>query len=168
MPWTWSSSTQRRNSGWALLPSIAVRILLLSKWHDLSVPLSMLLIPSSIVAIHSPNKNPIKSFTSTATGKFWLGDEDMLPKDIPNSRVLTFSYSSSDSIMASATQLVESLVYNRRVRLSFLFEIKSYNSCNVCSQRVVSRDQLCSFVIRWEELLPNRYFDSQLYLKAIY
>lgn len=76
----------------------------------------MLLIPSSIVAIHSPNKNPIKSFTSTATGKFWLGDEDMLPKDIPNSRVLTFSYSSSDSIMASATQLVESLVHNRYVR----------------------------------------------------
>ncbi|EYE94725.1 uncharacterized protein EURHEDRAFT_538689 [Aspergillus ruber CBS 135680] len=61
-----------------------------------------------------PNRNPIKSFTSTATGKFWLGDGDMLPRDIPNCRILTFSYSGSDSIMASATQLVESLVYNRR------------------------------------------------------
>lgn len=167
MPWTWSSSTQWRNSGWALPPSIAVRILLLSEWHNLSMPWSMLLISSSIVAIHSPNRNPIKSFTSTTTGKIWLGDEDMLPRDIPNCRVLTFSSSGSDSIMASATRLVEDLVHNRRVRLSFLFE-KSYNSCNVCSQRVISRDQSCSFVIRWEGLLPNRYVDSYLYLKAIY
>ncbi|OJJ85487.1 uncharacterized protein ASPGLDRAFT_45452 [Aspergillus glaucus CBS 516.65] len=68
-----------------------------------------------IVAIHSPNRNPIKLFMSTATGKFWLGDEDMLPRDIPNCRVLAFSYSGSDSIMASAMQLVESLVHNRRL-----------------------------------------------------
>lgn len=88
----------------------------------LSMPLSTMLIPYSIVAIHSPNRNPIKLFMSTATGKFWLGDEDMLPRDIPNCRVLAFSYSGSDSIMASAMQLVESLVHNRRVRQNVLFK----------------------------------------------
>ncbi|ODM19337.1 hypothetical protein SI65_05955 [Aspergillus cristatus] len=67
-----------------------------------------------IVAVHSPNRNSIQSFTSTATGKFWLGDEDMLPRDIPNCRVLVYNHGGSGSIMGAATELVESLVHNRR------------------------------------------------------
>ena len=86
------------------------------------MPVLMLLISSSIVAVHSPNRNPIQSFTSTANGKFWLGDEDMLPRDIPNCRILVYNHGGSGSIMGAAMELVESLVHNRRVRAKYFVQ----------------------------------------------
>jgi len=76
-----------------------------------------------IVAVHGLNGDASKSFTSSKTQKFWLGDEDMLPKDITNCRVLTFSYpasvvevfgkTSSDTILQHATTLVQELAADR-------------------------------------------------------
>ncbi|TWU71006.1 hypothetical protein ED733_002008 [Metarhizium rileyi] len=78
-----------------------------------------------IVAIHGVNGDAIKTFT-TADGKhFWLGDTDMLPRDVKNSRILTYSYparvatilgsTSSDRILQHAHTLVAELVADREL-----------------------------------------------------
>ncbi|TPX20905.1 hypothetical protein DIZ76_016802 [Coccidioides immitis] len=43
-----------------------------------------------LVAIHGLNGDPIKTWTHGETGVMWL--EDLLPKVIPNIRVMTFGY----------------------------------------------------------------------------
>jgi hypothetical protein len=78
--------------------------------------------------VHGLNGDASKSFTSSKTQKFWLGDEDMLPEDITNCRVLTFSYpasvmevfgkTSSDTILQHATTLVQELAADRMVQYS--------------------------------------------------
>lgn len=90
----------------------------------------LLLIPFSIVAVHGLNGDAFKSFTASNSKKFWLGNADMLPQDIPNCRVLTFSYpasvaavfgrTSSATILQHATTLVQELIADRQVsRLIF-------------------------------------------------
>ncbi|CEJ81167.1 hypothetical protein VHEMI01311 [[Torrubiella] hemipterigena] len=76
-----------------------------------------------IVAVHGINGDAFKTFTTQDKKCFWLGDHGMLPSDITNSRVLTYSYpanvttlfgpSCSDTIMHIAHTLVAELVADR-------------------------------------------------------
>lgn len=87
---------------------------------------SFLTLFPSIVAVHGLNGDAIKSFTSGKNQKFWLGDTDMLPRDLANCRILTFSYpasvaavfgkTSSETILQHATTLVHELVADRQVK----------------------------------------------------
>jgi hypothetical protein len=76
------------------------------------------------VAVHGMNGEALKTFTSS-TKRCWLSDKDMLPRDVKNSRVLTYSYPASvatvlgktcsDRIMQHAHTLVAELVADREV-----------------------------------------------------
>ncbi|KAK0624326.1 ribonuclease-like protein p/mrp subunit [Immersiella caudata] len=78
-----------------------------------------------IVAVHGLNGDAFRTFTSQTSGRCWLDDADMLPKDLPNCRVLTFSYpatvanvlgkTSSDRILQHAQTLVAELVADREL-----------------------------------------------------
>lgn len=58
-----------------------------------------------MVAIHGLNGDAIKTVT-TADGKhFWLGYDEMLPKDVPNSRILTYSYPARVATILGSTSL---------------------------------------------------------------
>lgn len=48
---------------------------------------------TSIVAIHGLNGHAYRSFTSKETGLMWL--RDLLPNDLPNSRIMTFGYNAN-------------------------------------------------------------------------
>lgn len=95
-----------------------------STWTELTLFRHFLLFPS-IVAVHGLNGDAIKSFTSGKNQKFWLGDEDMLPRDLANCRILTFSYpasvaavfgkTSSETILQHATTLVHESVADRQM-----------------------------------------------------
>ena len=62
---------------------------------------------------------------TTKTNKFWLKDTDLLPVNLPNSRVLTYKYnasvsawfgaSSSDTILQHAHTLIAELTADREV-----------------------------------------------------
>jgi len=77
------------------------------------------------VAVHGINGHALGTFTSLTTNRCWLSDPDMLPRDLPNCRVLTFSYSanvasvlgktSSDRILQHAQTLVAELAADRDV-----------------------------------------------------
>lgn len=96
-----------------------------SAWTELTCFIIFSLFPS-IVAVHGLNGDAIKSFTSGKNQKFWLGDTDMLPADLANCRILTFSYpasvaavfgkTSSETILQHATTLVHELVADRQVK----------------------------------------------------
>ncbi|KAF5879212.1 putative tetratricopeptide repeat domain protein [Botrytis fragariae] len=45
-----------------------------------------------IVAVHGLNGDSVKTWTSKTNNKFWLGDADMLPLAMKQSRILTFRY----------------------------------------------------------------------------
>ncbi|EYE94724.1 uncharacterized protein EURHEDRAFT_523761 [Aspergillus ruber CBS 135680] len=64
-----------------------------------------------IIAVDGPDEDVFESFTSK-NGTFWLEDKDMLPKDIPSCRILTFRYSTSH-YSDPAIVLVEDLVADR-------------------------------------------------------
>ncbi|ODM19338.1 hypothetical protein SI65_05956 [Aspergillus cristatus] len=94
--------------------------------YQTSYPSSVILVPvanqasARIVAVHGLNGDAFGSFTSTINGKFWLADEDMLPRHIPNCRVLTFSYpaltsSPREAIKQHAKTLVKELAEHRRM-----------------------------------------------------
>ncbi|KAK8065306.1 hypothetical protein PG997_012053 [Apiospora hydei] len=78
-----------------------------------------------IVAIHGLNGHAIKSFTAEKTQNFWLGDRRMLPRDLRNSRIMTFSYpasvaavfgrTSSDTFLQHATTLAQELAADRSI-----------------------------------------------------
>lgn len=79
----------------------------------------------SIVAVHGLNGNAPHSFIAKDSGRMWLSDMDMLPRDIKNCRVLTYNYpasivalmgsTSSDRILQHAQTLVAELVADRQV-----------------------------------------------------
>jgi len=79
----------------------------------------------SIVAVHGLNGDGFRTWTTTKTKKFWLGDADMLPSSLSHARILTFSYdatvtalfgkTSSDRILQHAHTLVAELVADREV-----------------------------------------------------
>ena len=84
---------------------------------------------SSIVAVHGLNGDAFKTWTTSDTNKFWLGDADLLPAHIKRARILTFGYNaavtalfgktSSDRILQHAHTLVAELVADREVRSWF-------------------------------------------------
>ncbi|PVH94680.1 ribonuclease-like protein p/mrp subunit [Periconia macrospinosa] len=77
-----------------------------------------------IVAVHGLNGHPFKTWT-TGTNRFWLGDSDLLPTNLKQSRILTFGYNagvtallgktSSDTILQHAQTLVAELVADREL-----------------------------------------------------
>ncbi|KAL8767848.1 MAG: hypothetical protein Q9209_005740 [Squamulea sp. 1 TL-2023] len=78
-----------------------------------------------IVAVHGLNGDPIKTWTTDKTQRFWLADKEMLPKNISNARMLSFGYdasvtaflgrTSSDTILQHAHTLVAELVADRQL-----------------------------------------------------
>jgi protein SERAC1 len=80
----------------------------------------------SIVAVYSLNGNPFKTWTTSKTNRFWLGDADLLPAYMKHARILTFEYNtavtalfgktSSDRILQHVHTLVAELVADREVR----------------------------------------------------
>jgi hypothetical protein len=82
----------------------------------------------SIVAVHGLNGDAHATWTTKKTKRFWLGDRDLLPANLPNSRILTYGYNSkvasvfgktsSNNIMQHAQTLVAELVADREVSRS--------------------------------------------------
>ena len=99
---------------------------------------SSLLIPASsisddsvsIVAVHGLYGNALKTWTSEASKALWLRDGGMLPKALPNARILSWGYNadvhaflgntSSDRIMQHAHTLVAQLQADREVCIQLL------------------------------------------------
>lgn len=83
---------------------------------------------SSIVAVHGLYGNGLQTWTSDQSKALWLRDAEMLPKAIPNARILTWGYNadvhafsghtSSDRIMQHAHTLVAQLQTDREVCLA--------------------------------------------------
>ncbi|KAK6611184.1 LipA and NB-ARC domain-containing protein [Botrytis cinerea] len=75
--------------------------------------------------IHGLNGDSVKTWTSKTNNKFWLGDADMLPCAMKQSRILTFRYNaavtalfgktSADRILHHAQTLVAELVADRQI-----------------------------------------------------
>lgn len=110
-----------------LLKCLGERIQSLSK-----IPLTfnwVLLMYSSIVAVHGLNGDAFRTWTTNKTNKFWLGDPDLLPANLKHARILTFSYNasvtalfgktSSDRILQHAQTLIAELVADREARTLF-------------------------------------------------
>ena len=103
-------------------------ILRWSKWDTQSDFLTLNDI-SSIVAVHGLYGHALQTWTSDQSKALWLRDAEMLPKAIPNARILTWGYNadvhvflghtSSDRIMHHAQTLVAQLQSDREVCLAF-------------------------------------------------
>ena len=82
----------------------------------------------SIVAVHGLYGNALQTWTSDQSKALWLRDAEMLPKALPNARILTWGYNadvhaflghtSSDRIMQHAHTLVAQLQTDREVCLA--------------------------------------------------
>ena len=82
----------------------------------------------SIVAVHGLYGNALQTWTSDQSKALWLRDAEMLPKAVPNARILTWGYNadvhaflghtSSDRIMQHAHTLVAQLQTDREVCLA--------------------------------------------------
>ena len=82
----------------------------------------------SIVAVHGLYGNAVQTWISDRSKALWLRDAEMLPKAIPNARILTWGYNadvhaflghtSSDRIMQHAHTLVAQLQTDREVCLA--------------------------------------------------
>ncbi|KAI0466974.1 ribonuclease-like protein p/mrp subunit [Xylaria cf. heliscus] len=78
-----------------------------------------------IVAVHGINGDAFNTFSSKNNNRFWLGDPDMLPHDVENSRILTYRYpasvatllgsTSSDRILQHAQTMIAELVADREL-----------------------------------------------------
>ncbi|EXJ96106.1 hypothetical protein A1O1_01232 [Capronia coronata CBS 617.96] len=78
-----------------------------------------------IVAVHGLNGDALMSWTTSKTGRCWLREPDMLPSNLPQARVLTYSYNasvtelfgrtSSDRILEHAHTLVAELIADRQL-----------------------------------------------------
>jgi len=69
--------------------------------------------PIDIIFIHGVGGHPFDTWTADKSGTFW--PRDILPKDIPYCRILTYGYdkSSSGSVSAIADAFLEELVESR-------------------------------------------------------
>ncbi|KAI1751951.1 ribonuclease-like protein p/mrp subunit [Xylaria castorea] len=78
-----------------------------------------------IVAVHGINGDAFNTFSSKSNNRFWLGDHDMLPRDVKNSRIMTYRYpasvatilggTSSDRILQHAQTMIAELVADREL-----------------------------------------------------
>ncbi|KAI0437710.1 ribonuclease-like protein p/mrp subunit [Xylaria telfairii] len=78
-----------------------------------------------IVAVHGINGDAFNTFSSKSNNRFWLGDDDMLPRDVKNSRIMTYRYpasvakllggTSSDRILQHAHTMIAELVADREL-----------------------------------------------------
>ncbi|KAI0400445.1 ribonuclease-like protein p/mrp subunit [Xylaria palmicola] len=78
-----------------------------------------------IVAVHGINGDAFNTFSTKSSNRFWLGDHDMLPRDVKNSRIMTYRYpasvaalrggTSSDRILQHAQTMVAELVADREL-----------------------------------------------------
>ncbi|TVY14362.1 hypothetical protein LARI1_G006820 [Lachnellula arida] len=55
-----------------------------------------------IVAVHGLNGDAFKTWTTSKTGRFWLGDADLLLASL-KARILTFSYNASVTALFGKT-----------------------------------------------------------------
>jgi hypothetical protein len=109
---------------------------------------------TSIVAVHGLNGDAFRTFTSQTTGQCWLSQLDMLPRDLPRCRVLTFSYpavvakilgkTSSDRILQHAQTLIAELVADREVGHR-VFSASSYRLTHYPSSPTRLAARLCLF-----------------------
>ncbi|MCJ1471434.1 hypothetical protein MMC13_000073 [Lambiella insularis] len=74
----------------------------------MSVLLKHLTVESSIVAIHGLGGGWKTSWTDPATGTFWL--RDLLPKDIPETRIISCGYEASKSSTTAMEVIAASLL----------------------------------------------------------
>ncbi|KAI0424659.1 ribonuclease-like protein p/mrp subunit [Xylaria sp. FL1042] len=78
-----------------------------------------------IVAVHGINGDAFNTFSTKSNNRFWLGDHDMLPRDVKNSRIMTYRYpasvatlfggTSSDRILQHAQTMIAELVADREL-----------------------------------------------------
>ncbi|KAI1306666.1 ribonuclease-like protein p/mrp subunit [Xylaria venustula] len=78
-----------------------------------------------IVAVHGINGDAFSTFSVKDSNRFWLGDHDMLPRDVKNSRIMTYRYpasvatllggTSSDRILQHAQTMIAELVADREL-----------------------------------------------------
>ncbi|KAI1419970.1 ribonuclease-like protein p/mrp subunit [Xylaria sp. FL1777] len=78
-----------------------------------------------IVAVHGINGDAFNTFSTKTNNRFWLGDHDMLPRDVKNSRIMTYRYpssvatllggTSSDRILQHAQTMIAELVADREL-----------------------------------------------------
>ncbi|TRX98049.1 hypothetical protein FHL15_001259 [Xylaria flabelliformis] len=78
-----------------------------------------------IVAVHGINGDAFSTFSAKSNNRFWLGDPDMLPRDVKNSRIMTYRYpasvatmlggTSSDRILQHAQTMIAELVADREL-----------------------------------------------------
>ncbi|OAG37168.1 hypothetical protein AYO21_08586 [Fonsecaea monophora] len=77
-----------------------------------------------VVAVHGLRGHAFKTWTHRESGKFWLGDPELLPAHLKQARILTYGYNtaitailgktSSDTILQHAHTLVAELVADRQ------------------------------------------------------
>ncbi|KAI0805388.1 ribonuclease-like protein p/mrp subunit [Xylaria sp. FL0064] len=78
-----------------------------------------------IVAVHGINGDAFNTFSAKSNNRFWLSDHDMLPRDVRNSRIMTYRYlasvatllggTSSDRILQHAQTMIAELVADREL-----------------------------------------------------
>lgn len=68
----------------------------------------------SIVAVHGIGVHPLTAWIHTTTKKHWLKDPDMLPKKVPNARIMVYNYESywygDDAIKISVNDVASKLL----------------------------------------------------------
>ena len=60
---------------------------------------------SSIVAVHGLCGDPFETWTEESSGKLWL--RDLLPYQVPNTRIMSYGYDSTVAFSKSEIKLVD-------------------------------------------------------------
>ena len=73
---------------------------------------------SSIIGLHGLGAHPDYAWIDRTTGKqvHWLKDEDMLPRVVPNARILRYGYNAKwfgeDSVKSRIKDMAQSFLYS--------------------------------------------------------